>query len=84
MLAGDDPYAITRILRDMIAATPVVKAGAPKARVQRVTLAEQILKTPLLKRPVWADNYVKPASLGVIIDAKRHQQRAKKRANAAS
>jgi hypothetical protein len=55
MFAGDDPYAITRILRDMIAATPVIKAGGPRAAVQRVTLAEQILRTPLLQRPVWAE-----------------------------
>jgi len=55
MFTGDDPYAIPRILRDMIAATPVVKAGAPQARVKRVTLAEQILKTPLLQRPAWAE-----------------------------
>jgi len=55
MFEGEDPYAIPRILRDMIAATPVNKAGAAGARVQRVTLAEQILKTPLLQPPTWAD-----------------------------
>jgi len=56
MFAGDDPYAITRILRDMIAATPVVKAGARAgAAARRVTLAEQILQTPLLQRPTWAE-----------------------------
>jgi|APSaa5957512622_1039677.scaffolds.fasta_scaffold01788_12 hypothetical protein len=55
MFAGDDPYAITRILRDMIAATPVVKAGARAEAPKRVTLAEQILKTPLLTRPLWAE-----------------------------
>lgn len=55
MFTADDPYAITRILRDMIAATPVVKAGAPRVAVKRVTLTEQILNTPLLQRPVWAE-----------------------------
>lgn len=55
MFAEDDPYAINRILRDMIAATPVVKAGVRGAvAAKRVTLAEQILKTPLLQPPVWA------------------------------
>ncbi len=55
MFDGSDPYAIPRIMRDMIAATPVVKAANVAARVQRVTLVEQILKTPLLQRPAWAD-----------------------------
>ena len=54
MFAGNDPYAITRILRDMIAATPAHKAGDRTAAAHRVTLAEQILKTPLLQRPNWA------------------------------
>jgi len=53
MFEADDPYAITRIMRDMIATTPVVKAGT-RAKA-RVTLAEQILKTPLLQKPTWAD-----------------------------
>lgn len=47
----DDPYAIPRTLRALIAATPV--GMMPKA-TQRVALAETILKTELLKRPVWA------------------------------
>ncbi len=56
MFAGDDPYAINRILRDMIAATPVIKAGARAGvAAKRVTLVEQILKTPLLKSPIWAE-----------------------------
>ena len=55
MFAGDDPYAITRILRDMIASTPVAVAGTRAAAPKRVTLIEQILKTPLLERPTWAD-----------------------------
>lgn len=54
MFETDDPYAVTRLLRDLIAATPVVKAAGGGARVQRVTLIEQILKTPLLQVPAWA------------------------------
>lgn len=55
MFTADDPYAITRILHDLIANTPV-GAGARRAAPQkrRVQLIEQILQTPLLERPVWA------------------------------
>lgn len=52
----DDVYATTRVLRNLIANVPV---GAPVAGApvpQRVSLVEQILKTPLLARPVWAVN----------------------------
>lgn len=52
MFEGTDPYAITRIFRDLIAATPVVKAAV--AAKPRVTLIEQILKTDLLTKPSWA------------------------------
>lgn len=57
MFTSDDPYAVTRILRDMIAATPVQKAGVRAATVApaRVTLVQQILQTPLLQKPVWAE-----------------------------
>lgn len=57
MFTSDDPYAITRILRDMITATPAQKAGVRAATVvpARVTLVQQILQTPLLQRPVWAE-----------------------------
>ena len=50
----DDPYAVTRVLQNLIANTPVGKtaAGAPVRR--RVTLVEQIMKTDLMTRPVWA------------------------------
>ena len=43
----DDPYAIPRVLRRLIASTPV-------ERSDRVTLAERILKTEILRKPVWA------------------------------
>jgi hypothetical protein len=50
----EDTYAIPRTLRNLIAATPV-RAGAVAAPVvQRVTLIDSILKTDLLKKPVWA------------------------------
>ena len=45
----DDPYAIPRILKNLVAATPVGKAES-----RRKTLVQTILETDLLKRPVWA------------------------------
>lgn len=53
MFQSDDPYVVNRVFRDLIAATPVQK-GAVAAK-PRVTLVEQVLRTPLLKRPVWAE-----------------------------
>lgn len=50
----EDPYALPRTLRNLIAATPV---GAPRAgQVQaiRKTLVDTILETELLKKPAWA------------------------------
>lgn len=47
-----DPYAIPRTIRALVAATPVGRAVAPV--VARVTLVDQILKTALLSKPVWA------------------------------
>jgi hypothetical protein len=49
----DDPYAIPRIIRNLVSATPVsdlVKA-APR---RRVALVDQILQTPLLEKPLFA------------------------------
>jgi len=50
----EDPYAIPRTVRALVASTPV--GAAPKAgRVAlRVTLVDQILKTDLLQKPAWA------------------------------
>ena len=49
----EDPYAIPRTIRALVAATPVgVTAQAVAA--PRVTLAETILKTEVLKKPAWA------------------------------
>ena len=47
-----DPYAVTRTIRNLISSTPVGQRGA--APVRRKTLVEEILKTPLLAKPVWA------------------------------
>lgn len=47
-----DPYAIPRTIRALVAATPVGQAAV--AATPRVTLAEVILKTDLLKKPAWA------------------------------
>jgi hypothetical protein len=53
MFTSDDPYAVTRMFRDLIAATPV---GAPQNAVvkARKTLVQEILETKLLQKPVWA------------------------------
>jgi len=53
MFESDDPYAITRLLQNLIAATPVgerVDARVPA----RKTLVQEILGTELLTKPVWA------------------------------
>lgn len=49
-----DPYAIPRTLRDLMASTPVRKGGATHKVAPRETLVDTILKTDLLKKPVWA------------------------------
>jgi hypothetical protein len=54
MFVDDDPYAITRTIRNLVAATPVRGAGVQQARVRRFALVEQILNTPLLTKPAWA------------------------------
>jgi hypothetical protein len=48
----DDPYAIPRTVKNLVAATPVGAAG--RAAVPRVGLIDVILKTELLKKPAWA------------------------------
>jgi hypothetical protein len=50
----DDPYAIPRTIRALIAATPAGAPGIAPRATKRVTLVEQILKTDLLKKPAWA------------------------------
>ncbi len=51
----DDAYAIPRTIRNLIAATPVnVTRVATATTAPRLTFVDQILKTDLLKKPVWA------------------------------
>ena len=50
----DDPYAIPRTLRALMAATPVGEAVAGRPAPKRVTLVDQILQTELLVKPAWA------------------------------
>lgn len=50
----DDPYAIPRTIRNLIAATPVGKAVKGRPAPKRVTLVDRILKTDLLQKPNWA------------------------------
>ena len=56
MFTHDDPYAVLRTLRNLILSTPVGQAAKPTApRARRKTLVEQILETPLLASPTWAN-----------------------------
>jgi hypothetical protein len=50
----EDPYAVPRTLRNLIASTPVGKRVGPPAVTRRVSLVDAILKTPLLRKPNWA------------------------------
>jgi hypothetical protein len=50
----DDVYAVPRIIRGIVAATPVGKVAGGVQRAPRVTLVDTILKTDLLQKPVWA------------------------------
>lgn len=50
----EDPYAIPRTVRALVAATPVGR-GAVAAAAPRVSLVDTIMKTELLKKPVWAE-----------------------------
>lgn len=51
--AFEDPYAIPRTLRHLIASTPVGRTAAGAAK-PRLTLVDQIAKTELLQKPAWA------------------------------
>lgn len=51
----DDPYAVPRTLRNLIASTPVRQVQVATAAPRRTSLVEEILKTPLLQRPIWAN-----------------------------
>jgi hypothetical protein len=47
----EDPYSVTRTLRDLIASTPVTAGGTSGGRK---SLLEEVLETPLLQKPIWA------------------------------
>lgn len=49
-----DPYAVPRTLRNLIAATPVGQVRTGRVTAPRVSLIDQILNEPLLEKPVWA------------------------------
>lgn len=49
-----DVYAIPRTIRNLMAATPVGAATVDRPAPVRVTLVDTILKTDILKKPVWA------------------------------
>jgi len=48
----DDPYAVTQVLKNLIASTPT--ATTARIVTPRKTLVQQVLETPLLRRPNWA------------------------------
>ncbi|MFA5202923.1 MAG: VWA domain-containing protein, partial [Lentisphaeria bacterium] len=50
----NDVYEIPRILRNLIASTPVGVTTATRVVSTRVTLVDKILKTDLLEKPAWA------------------------------
>jgi hypothetical protein len=50
MFTSDDPYAVTRMFKDLIASTPVTQNRVVKNT--RKTLIEEILETPLLQIPL--------------------------------
>jgi hypothetical protein len=50
-----DVYAIPRAIRNLIAVTPVGQGVQAAPVPVRVSLVETILKTDLLKKPVWAE-----------------------------
>lgn len=50
----DDVYAVPRIIRGLVAATPVGKAQVGAVLPVRKTIGQEILDTDLLQKPVWA------------------------------
>lgn len=50
----NDPYAVTRTLRNLISTTPVGKRVGVAPAAPRFSLVEEILNTPLLTKPSWA------------------------------
>lgn len=56
MFQGDDPYAITRLLQNLVATTPVgIRPATTDRKVSaRKSLVQEILETPMLSKPQWA------------------------------
>jgi hypothetical protein len=54
MFNSNDPYAVTRMLRNLIASTPVSAPKVGGRREGRKSLVEEILSVELLQKPVWA------------------------------
>jgi hypothetical protein len=50
----NDPYSVTRTLRNLIANTPVGINKPMGVKVNRKSLVEQIFDCPILDKPVWA------------------------------
>lgn len=50
----EDPYAVPRTIRNIIASTPVGTSSAQAPAVSRVSVIDKILNTPLLQKPAWA------------------------------
>lgn len=50
----DEAYGIIRTIRRLIETTPVGQRAVGRPAPKRVTLVDQILKTELLQKPVWA------------------------------
>lgn len=53
MFTSDDPYAVNRLLCNLIASTPVGRKGAGVVATRK-SLVEEILACKLLQKPVWA------------------------------
>jgi len=49
-----DPYQVPRVIRNLIAATPVGQPTVARPVAKRKTLVQEILETKILERPAWA------------------------------
>jgi hypothetical protein len=55
LFSTEDPYAVTRTFRNLIATTPVGRKVTERPQAPaRKTLVQEILETPLLEKPVFA------------------------------
>lgn len=51
----EDVYTAPRVLQRLIASTPVGQTATGAYRSNRKTLIDEILDTPVLKKPIWAE-----------------------------